>query len=315
MSRLRHDLKAYLRALRMTRTRLIVFIEGKENDPIFYSQIAQRFLKEAGQKVEVRRAQELPGAADPQLGGAGGKPWLTKAGKFWIRYVTKKNRQISCRLLFALDKDIDDVRQHQNADPHFVYTEGYSVENYILEGCDVRIASEAALSLLPGELLVICGADQERWMRESAVLWKEWIGYCVVAAFYKHGQRTRGYGRTSMVNVPHHTACDAGGLEKRFEALRMENRITTSEFTFVRDKADAFVAEKFRAGLEKELMKGEWYIDILWSQITSNHVLTANMVQVGKHGVWSALRLNFKLPGYVYDYYQQAFAKALALPA
>jgi hypothetical protein len=312
MSRLRHDLRPYLMTLRMTRTDLIVFVEGIENDPIFYPKLADRFSKAHLVAVEIRRAQELPGSAPTDVGGSGGKSWLIKAGRFWLQYGS--TRSFNCRVLFALDKDIDDVRGKLLNDPHFVYTEGYAVENYMVSDSNLQATAENALSLMPQELAPVIGSSQSTWLKNASALWREWVQFCIVASCYRHSKKVRGYSSPSRVNSPHHASCDLVELDRRYEILRLEASAPLPEFNFVRKQVETFVLAQYAASSEDRLMKGEWYIDILLAQVQNNPILWGRSVQSGKHGIWSAIRQNITISNAVYLYYEVAFQGAIAAP-
>jgi hypothetical protein len=301
--------------LRMTRTRLIVYIEGKENDPVFYSEIAEQFSKTHGVETAVWRSQELPGASDAAKGGSGGKYWMIRAGEFWIRYINRRNRGIGTRLIFALDTDLDHIRTKKITDPHFVYTQGCTVENYFVQGNDIKKAAERALSLIPNDLSSIIGTSQQSWIRSAAQLWKEWIWFCVVASQYRHSGKIHGYSQRSRVNSPFDARCDSARLLDQFEALRLDVKVPAAEFDAVKTLASAYVDNELAAGREHSLMKGEWFIDILVAQIESNAALRKKAVNSGKHGVWSALRSSLSVDPSAHSHYEQAFLDALNLPA
>ena len=95
MKRLRHQLKAYLMTLRMTKIDTILYVEGSDNDPIYYQEIAARYSSETGRSVQIREAIELPNAALPNEGGAGGKVSLIRAATFFEKWRTHQTINLS----------------------------------------------------------------------------------------------------------------------------------------------------------------------------------------------------------------------------
>jgi hypothetical protein len=298
----------------MTRSDLVIFIEGKENDPVFYSEIAAQFVKERSLTVAVWRSQEMPGAGDAKLGGSGGKYWLLKAGEFWLRYASKKPRAIRTRVMFALDKDLDDLHGKKNNDPHFVYTQGCTVENYFLIGNDVQAVSEKALSLLPNDMGKIFASGQKAWVQRCAILWSDWIVFSILAAHYPHSSKIHGYSARSKVNSPYHSPSDPTKVATQFEALRSDIGANELELIGAIASAKKYVDSELAAGREHQLMKGDWFIDILFSELEANDAIRTNIVNAGKSGIWAALRSKLVVDTATYEHYEGAFLRGLSLP-
>lgn len=311
MSRLTHELKGYLAALRMTRTQLIVFIEGKENDPVFYSQVKDRYERETGIVVEIRRAQELPGAAQIKTGGSGGKPWLLRVGEFWRTYRTRTKMSYKCKLLIALDKDIDDIKNNLRTDSVFIYTQGYEVENYLIAGTDVVSAVGKALSLLPHELTAIINPDQESWMNRSINNWFDWLVFCILARLYERADQ-RSYSKPSAFNRPRHDPVSETKRDAAIADLQADSGTSEIEFSHVRGVVEELVRSKLASGAADTVFKGEWYVEILFSQIEANPHLRDCCVQIGKRGIWAAIRASFTLRDSAYMHYKLAFDLVLS---
>ena len=62
MNRLHHSYNGYLRSMQMSETQLFVFVEGKQCDPFFFSQICSTSLDQH-LRYEIATAQQIPGDA------------------------------------------------------------------------------------------------------------------------------------------------------------------------------------------------------------------------------------------------------------
>ena len=311
MSRLRHDIKAYLAALRMTQTQLVVFVEGKENDPTFYSTVIERYQVATQTIVELRRALELPGSAKSRTGGSGGKLQLQKAGKLWASQTARAPHSYKCKIIFALDKDIDDIQGTKNPDNIYVYTEGYSVENYLVRGTDLVRAASSAYSLTPNELERIFNPDQQSWMAAAHLLWGDWIVFCIASKEYSKA----GVGNfriPSKFNSPAHAPCKEDVKRTWTTLLAAKSKAYVPDFEFVIDAISLHVKSELATRRGDRFFKGDWYIDILYSQVEADPHLRSLRADVGKVGLWAAIRASFQLANDMYDHYRRAFDGILA---
>jgi len=305
MSRLRHPVKSYIATLRMTRFKLVVFIEGKDNDPIFYGAVIDRMTRETGDTVDLRRADELPNAADGDPSGAGGKLTLQRAAKFWWRW--KHRDEVGWtqdrRVFFCIDRDAeeDEATDKERA---LVRTRHHSVENHLVNGTDLAEALAIAFSARTAEIeaelpyVATCAS-------QFAALWKEWTTFCLLAKRLDVG--VGGYGRSSPINNPAHAATSASLMSSQLEILRKKAGIGAPEFGVLWVATTEEVDRLIAAGQFDRVFKGKWYGDILFS-IFSSGKLATQCKNTGKNGIWIGIRARFTLRDEDYDYYRGQLA-------
>jgi hypothetical protein len=158
--------------MQMSSTTLYVFVEGKQCDPYFYSQVCNSTLN-PNITFDILTAGQLPGSS-------GGKQKLLD----FFNYL-RTNRSLVSSLgghrtacIFFLDKDVDDLLRIKKRSPHLVYTRYYDIQNYVFENGDLTKGSAAAASVDPRRLEGHLG-DSSRWCRQIATLWKDWLALCL----------------------------------------------------------------------------------------------------------------------------------------
>jgi hypothetical protein len=308
MSRLRHQLKGYLLALRMTQVQTVVFIEGAENDPVFYDEICRRYSKETGRKTQIRFANELPNAALPDQGGAGGKAPLIRAAKFLERWRgTGSSRRLPGKeIAFCVDKDADDVLGLLVNCPAVVYTLLHSTENHIVSGSDLQKAICTAISATAQSLNEeIGGCDQLRRLSHN---WRDWVIYCLVS-LRLNISRSGTYRQESPFNSPAHNSPDHSAVQLKFEEARRvcgfaEERFE-SELRQITELVDQLIiADQFDA-----VFKGRWYVSILYSLLKNTATFGSRCRTCGKNGLWIGIRSTFALDEVSYRHYAGSFAR------
>jgi hypothetical protein len=132
----------------MTKVDTVIFVEGTDNDPIFYEVIARRYSVETGRAVQVRLADELPNAASKKKGGSGGKRTLVRAALFLEKWRgTGAARLLQGKeIAFCADKDVDDLLGKLENCPAVIYTPMHSAENHIVVGSNLHHAICCAIS-------------------------------------------------------------------------------------------------------------------------------------------------------------------------
>jgi hypothetical protein len=201
MKRLVHSPQGYLRQMQMSKTSVWIFVEGK-TDRYFYSKLADATAQELGksQSVEVVSADEL--AAD-----GGGKSVLVKFFEFLkaSRNLVSHLAGKQTRSVFFLDKDVDDLLKKRKLSPHVIYTDFYSMENYLFKHGDIADACSVTLSLPIQEARRIIG-DAKSWRNKCANLWQDWVSLCLYAS--KSGIGIANFKSPSRVNVGFYGSVD-----------------------------------------------------------------------------------------------------------
>lgn len=309
MSRLRHDVSAYLMTLRMTQYRTIIFVEGRDNDPTFYGAIATRYQRETGRSVDLRLAEELPAAArrGETRGGAGGKRVLYRAATFLVSW---RNREAGRflrgkEIAFCADKDVDDILGAYPDCPAMICTPLHSVENHLIRGCDLHRVICCAVSAPSSTVQREMGDCNE--ILALARRWKEWVIYCLVSL--RLGIRRSGnYGQESPFNDPAHDQAEPIRVTQAF-ALAKRSHGDGLAFDAEVRAVTQFVDDLIQSDRYDEVFKGKWYASILFHCLESRNPLRTGARACGKNGLWVAIRSNFSLSDGDYNYYANKFAR------
>jgi hypothetical protein len=301
MTRLRHRLKAYLMALRMTGNDTILYVEGRDNDPAFYEAVAKRYQVETGRQWNLRLAAELPNAALPAAGGAGGKQALLRAAIFLDRWCANRAVGLSGReVAFCVDKDIDEIEGKLINCRGLIYTRMHSVENHLFLASDLVGALAPALSAT--EQSVARELNTYGNIQLLAQNWRDWVVCCSVAVAL--GIKNVGtYSRSSPVNVPPHGPADQTLVQNFHLLLRRKCGLSADAFDLRLQQISQEVDGLLQRGRFDEVFKGKWYGDILFSLLGSCPVLGAGCRAAGKGGLWIGIRTSFAVPEDDYRYY------------
>jgi hypothetical protein len=292
----------------MTTIDTIIYIEGADNDPVFYDAIVLRYQNETGRRTQVRFATELPSAALPNKGGSGGKQTLLRAGQFLERW---RNRG-AVRLLgpkeiaFCVDKDADDVLNKMTTSPAVIYTLMHSSENHLVLGTNLQDAICNALSITSQSLsqeLINCDK-----LRSLAFNWREWVIYCLLS-LHLDIRLSGNYGQESLFNNPAHAPTDPNIANQKFSEAKTQSGIPGTEFDRRLREITKLVEELIRTDKFDQLFKGKWYVSILYSLLHDSNSLRHRCNQCGKFGLWIGIRSKFVLDDGTYAHYREALAR------
>ncbi len=308
MKRLRHQIKAYLLALRMTRFSTIVYVEGTENDPIFYEAIALRYSEETGRATQVRVADELPNAAPPNKGGSGGKLTLVRAATFLERWRGTGPTRVfpGKEIAFCVDKDADDVLGKLVSCPAVVYTPMHSAENHIVLSSNLHKAICCAISVT-GESVTHEINDCDR-LRFLAHQWREWVVFCLVS-LRLNLRRSGNYGQESPFNNPAHASSDLAAARLKFDDAKKTCGLPEEQFDLELREVTALVDRLIRDDRFDEVFKGKWYVSIFYSLLENSKTLGLRCRACGKNGLWIGIRSAFALSETAYRHYANTFAR------
>ena len=247
-------------------------------------------------------ATELPNAALPAAGGAGGKQALLRAAMFLERWCANRAIGLSGReIAFCVDKDIDEIEGKLNNCRGLIYTRLHSVENHLVVASDLVRALAPALSAT--EQLVARELNTYGNIQLLAQNWRDWVVCCLVAVAL--GIKDVGtYSRSSPVNAPPHGPADQALVQDFHLLLRRKCGLPVADFDLSLQRAFQIVDGLLQGGRFDEVFKGKWYGDILFSLLNSCPVLGSACRSAGKGGLWIGIRAAFMIPEGDYRYYE-----------
>lgn len=239
---------------------VFVFVEGKETDPYFYGEICEPLLSNA------RIGYEIVGAW--RLAEAGGKEvligfhdYLAVTGSLLATFQGKR-----FAAFFFLDKDIDDILNAKTISDHVVYTEYYTVENYLFVHGDLARAAAAASSLERREFLQTLG-NGDAWRRASAQAWADWVTFCIFAHKYHVGCEYNYRRATSTINNPLDAPANANVVQQHKAMLLNRSRMSNQQFDRTFGIVSRLVGHHYRRGTHDKLFSGKWYVAIMQAHI------------------------------------------------
>lgn len=259
MGRVLHSYSGHLRLMQMSATQLFVFVEGKQCDPYFFAEVCSATLNHRV-TYKISTAREISG-------DTGGKTALLAFFAFLRErksLVTELGGQKTA-CIFFLDKDVDDIQRTKRRSPHVVYTQHYDVQNYVFQHGDLVKGSAAAASVDRRRLQTDLG-DASRWCRHVAMLWRDWVGLCLLLfedgipgeANYRVSSRVqaRPCGPTDPVALRTLTRVIARRANLPVAELRRRLGISAS-------KVDRYYAR----GEHHRVFKGKWFASVLADDI------------------------------------------------
>jgi len=257
MRRLTHSNPAFKRYMQMSQgTRVFVFVEGFETDPYFYGQLCEQVFGTAGCTYEI--------VGGWRLAQTGGKTVLLD----FHRYLATTNSLVHVfqgkfsLALFFLDKDIDDLLHSIVPSDYIVYTEYHSVENYLFVHGDIVKAAAAASSIEERELTAIIG-DPEIWRPAQAVLWKDWVTFCVLVQKYGIPHQCSFRLAASTLNTPPDRAADPATVELYRQELEARSGMTPARFRKAYQAVARLVSSIYARKEHDRVFKGNWYLRLL----------------------------------------------------
>jgi hypothetical protein len=253
MSRLKHSAAGFARGLQISRNQIWIVVEGLI-DRAFYSGICEQNNGLRAYTHDIALSQELPGAI------TSGK----RQAMIFYRYLRRRKLlssdlggKKSC-VLFFLDKDLDDVLRTAARTSHVVYTEFYTVENYLFRFGNLRKAVVAAASLDNASVSAVVPEDQLTWARRVAASWKEWIVFSYFVM--KHKLNAPSYGsNSSPIHLGAYGLLD--GPRYAVQIARLETLLGVSHAEFIRlyESVTRKVEELLAQDSFDSVFNGKWY--------------------------------------------------------
>ncbi|MFD1155328.1 hypothetical protein ACFQ2U_13005 [Undibacterium aquatile] len=269
--------------MQISRNKLFAYCEGKNIDPFFYGQLLNKACKNESIEYVVNRANQIDSKT-------GGKEALKK-----LFYALKRKKSLKSKfkgkefnILFFMDKDADCVLKKRIRSDHVIYTELYSVENYIYKYGKLRRA--IAISACLDEPIVSTHFScSKTWVEQKALLWKEWITLCLFSQIYSVNSGCT-YGRISIINDSDtcKLLCNTNRNLYNEQVTRIKNEFLRKtnlqpfEFELKFKRVEMLVEKKIKEKILFSLFKGKWCANILESEVKDLHSQEINLDNLGK---------------------------------
>lgn len=188
--------------MQMSATRVFIFVEGKDTDTFFYSEVLRPVCLAAGLDCDIVRAD--------RVSESGGKQSLLTLFTFLesTDSLVDDSKALKSWCLFCLDKDVDDILNQTVSSPHIVYTPCYTVENLLFIHSDL-VRAMAAASSLDRHVLERQIPNKADWAAGKAIAWREYVALCLFAQKYKvHTDCTYKNSSSPIHQGPDDTLCE-----------------------------------------------------------------------------------------------------------
>lgn len=256
MGRLRYSAGGLLRSIQMSRSRVHVFVEGRELDTYVYGKVLSHECPRPFE-YSLKRADQVPGAS------GGGKPELKKLHD-WLRRKGAllgdfKGHRFAC--LVVMDKDVDDILRAKKRSAHAIYTPTYDLEGHVYRHGDLQEAIAATL-FIASATVPTSYRDATRWTDSAMSLWHEWVRLCVAAKM----MQSRGvcnFGVASRVNTGTCGPVDMVEVAKYEAEILAASSKPAAAASSAAHSARRQVETRFMTGRAAEVFKGKWFGDII----------------------------------------------------
>jgi len=276
MSRLNHSREALLKSIKISEKEIFLFVEGKKVDPAFYDRLLDRNINT--QNYRIFRSYEIKGAEQ-----SGGKKVLLSFFNF-----VKNKSSISgvfgdnpFTILFHLDKDIDDLLNNTIDSDNIIYTDYYSVENYLYKYGDLEKALLASTYCEIDRIQELFG-DIRKWIGSKVKHWIPWVTLCIFSQKYKLDCGC-GYSRPSVINNNYYEEINDEKYEEFLNRLEAEFEGSEDEFLKELEAIKQMVIDYYESDSFDLIFKGDWYRNILSEYLKNNgKVSIINHNSIGK---------------------------------
>lgn len=168
--------------------------------------------------------------------------------------LVQSNRAGERRIVFILDRDIEDFLGTMRTSPHVIYTSHADVEAEILVNSDVPRAVCSTHGLAKDQIESIL-PDIQHPLDSLALIWRDWIQLRYVAALCGVDQGAR-FGNNSEINKPTYGPVDTRAFSEVEAHLkpRVGETVWSENYQTANEHVDAVVG----AGRSATLVKGKW---------------------------------------------------------
>lgn len=288
MSKLKREVHAWAKRVRMSRSRVWAIVEGSSNDVPFY----ETLLVEGAGVTEVEVLQ----ASDLQVDGvsAGGKTHALKLMRALreVNGLQQTNKVTKIDVVFFLDRDDDEYLGKLVDNDHVLYTTHADVEAEIIAHSALKSAVSRTFSVSRAEAQSLTPINP---MGDLAERWAEWIALRLASGECQWGD-TR-FSQISKINRPKY-----GEVESAL-VVQVCNRVAeecAERWEPAVERAREHVASSLRSGDGNLLVKGKWVPEFIISQVlkaadsernlpkaTTAQLLTACLLCVDFRSAWS----------------------------
>lgn len=232
-----------------------IFVEG-DLDKTFLDRMIRNDTAWQDINVMLRLAREL----HPTLGDG-------KVALLQLHTKLKQQKRLKVgtgkRILFFLDKDIDDTLRRKRRCRHIIYTDFYNIENYIFRHCRLQHAAADAAYQEISALSFL--SDTVAWTQDTCRGWSSWVGFSL--AVRKRKQPLPNFGQPSMFH------CKTSLKFEPAEQIKFLNLFAAKlGVSFAQAQAICAVEERrflqaVRKGRHDHYWNGKWYGHILTRQL------------------------------------------------
>ena len=259
MPRPQYSRNGIVRAIEMSRCTVTAVVEGFI-DRSFFGALLNRNTAAGRKAVQIRLAHEIHSSL-----GNGKTALLALHSRLKqhkkLMFTTAADRKA---VLVFLDKDIDDLRRTRRRCPHAIYTEFYSVENYLFRYGDLGQALTCG-GCLDCQSVGALPTNQQ-WTRRAAQSWEAWIAFCMTTSKY----RTPGlpnFGVLSLIHTGPYSPLDTAKEATMLKAVANKTGRTLAEVNAVYAKELARVRTYLLADKADKVFNGKWYSAFLVSDV------------------------------------------------
>jgi hypothetical protein len=255
MARPQYSRNGIVRAIEMSRCDVTAVVEGFI-DRMFFSELLNQNADTVGKAIQIRLAHEI----NSSLGN--GKTALLALHsrlKLHKRLIFTIGSDKKAVLVF-LDKDIDDLKRTRRRCPHTIYTEYYSVENYLFRHGDLARTLICG-ACLDGQSVGALPTNQQ-WTLRAAKSWEAWIAFCLTTSKY----RTPGlpnFGVESLIHSGPYSPLDAGKEATLLNAVARRTGRALAEVKTAYGRKLARVRTLLAADAIDQIFNGKWYFGFL----------------------------------------------------
>jgi len=242
----------------MSRHQVWILVEGIL-DRSFYGQLCDNNRLLSNHTYQIALAKELPGSL------ADGKQNLLSLYRYLRGRKTLINTLSGEKTLvcFMLDKDIDDFERTKARSPHVVYTEYYSVENYVFRYGALSSALASAACLDIGGIRKEVGIDSITWTRRAAEKWRPFVKYCLLVRKLRI-KNARNYGvRSSPMHSEAYSPCNKTKRDRLLINAMKDSGLSESIFTIALEQVERCVDKLYSQGKHDTIFNGKWYAKFL----------------------------------------------------
>jgi len=166
--------------------------------------------------------------------------------------------------LFFLDKDVDDLRRTLRRCQHAIYTDYYSVENYMFRHGDVRNALRIGGCLSSAATETFKTSTQ--WTKAAAESWAEWIAFCLMTIKCKR-LGLPNYSSKSLIHNQPYSSLDSNKKQTLIQSVANRTGKSVPDIEAMYEKELRRVKSALASDTFDSIFNGKWYFIFLCHDI------------------------------------------------